>query len=370
MVILVMGLGVIGAIAPARGAGLLADKENKVVIAGTFAQQEPALMLIFSAQPPVDAKGQLVTSMSEAEIRGLKKTNEQVAMRVQRKVAAGGELEFAFGTADDGSMPWNDGREFDWKDWEKYSPDIWDNLSVLAAPGERGQMLVNDVTIHRGGKVLFDSRARASYPNKRPVDAALKALDLAPRQGNHPVVNLGKRMQQFRREYYELGDNPILNLAYCDLAQTDKRKYANRGNNWCTEFTCYIYRQNGIMTPDPNRGDVHWKNMRAFFEQSGQVYPAREVAKWPDEKKRGTIKPGSFVSILIGDSTHSIIFTTWVSERGRMTRWVGVSGNNKAMVWPHAPMKLPSAEDLAGKSPQELAEFDQKVYFAVPGKGR
>ena len=121
------------------------------------------------------------------------------------------------------------------------------------------------------------------------------------------------------------------------------------------------------MSPDPDRGDVHWRNLRAFFEKSGRVYPASEVAKWTDAKKRETIRPGSFVSILIGDSTHSILFTGWVAPRdGPITQYVGISGNNKGMVWPHSPMKLPSAEQLGKLSAEQLAEFDQKVYFAVP----
>jgi hypothetical protein len=36
------------------------------------------------------------------------------------------------------------------------------------------------------------------------------------------------------------------------------------------------------------------------------------------------------------------------------------------MVWLHAPLKLPSAEDLRGKSSRELLDYDQKVYIAVP----
>ena len=94
---------------------------------------------------------------------------------------------------------------------------------------------------------------------------------------------------------------------------------------------------------------------------------AREVAAWPDAKKLALIKPGSFVSILTGDSTHSIIFTTWVRDaRKPITRYVGISGNNRGMVWSHAPLKLPSLEALKNRSPEELRDFDQKVYFGVP----
>jgi hypothetical protein len=44
-----------------------------------------------------------------------------------------------------------------------------------------------------------------------------------------------------------------------------------------------------------------------------------------------------------------------------------VSGNNKGMVWSHGAMKLPDAAAI--KSKQELAEFDQKVFFGVPRSG-
>jgi hypothetical protein len=355
---------------PAMAGGLLPDRENKVFIQGRFSQQEPSFILIFSAQPLLDAQRQLATGLSAAQIGNLIRGADQIHIRISSKRASRpGQFEYSFGTADDASMPWNDGREFDWKEWEKYSPDLWDNLCLLAAPAANtanAQAVVTDVAIYRGGKVLFDSRAKSSFPNKHRIDCSMPDLNLAPRQGRHPVLNLARRMEQFRRLYYELGDNPILNLAYSDLAQTEKRKYARRGANWCSEFSSYIYRSNGIMSPDPDAGDIHWRNLRAFFEKNGRVYPAREVATWTDSKKRETIKPGSFVSILIGDSTHSIIFTGWVSERGPITQYVGISGNNKGMVWPHSPIKLPSPDQLAKLTPQELAEFDQKVYFAVP----
>jgi hypothetical protein len=359
----------------ARAGGLLADRENKVVIQGRFTQPEPEFLLIFSAKPLTDARGGLLSSLPEAQIESLRRGDQQVHIKVGGKRAVRpGQFEYSFGTAADGAMPWNDGKEFDWKDWEKHSPDLWDNLCVLTAPGSvagSGQALISDIAIHRGGKVLFDSRAKASYPNKHRIDCSLTPLDLTPRQGRYPVLNLAKRMEQFRRVYYELGDNPILNFAYGDLAQTEKRKYANRGNAWCSEFASFVYRSNGLMTPDPNRGDIHWRNVREFFENNGKVYPAREVANWSDAKKRETIRPGSFVSIKIGESTHSIIFTTWLQERsGPITRYTGISGNNKAMVWAHAPMKLPSSEFIAKMTAEELAEFDQKVYFAVPESGR
>jgi hypothetical protein len=107
--------------------------------------------------------------------------------------------------------------------------------------------------------------------------------------------------------------------------------------------------------------------MREFFARQGKVYPMREVATWSDKEKVAKIKPGSFVSILIGNSTHSVIFTTWVrAGQGPITSYAGISGNNKGMVWPHAPMKLPTADAVKGMSARELTDYDAKVYFAVP----
>jgi hypothetical protein len=109
--------------------------------------------------------------------------------------------------------------------------------------------------------------------------------------------------------------------------------------------------------------------MREFFERNGRIYTAREVAGWSDKDKISRIKPGSFVSILVGKSTHSILFTTWVRDNGKpITRWVGISGNNKKMVWAHAPLSLPEKEQFRKMTPEELREYDQKVFFAVPEK--
>ena len=123
------------------------------------------------------------------------------------------------------------------------------------------------------------------------------------------------------------------------------------------------------MTPDPNRVGVYWKNMREFFERNGKVYTAREVSSWSNQKKISLIKPGSFVSILVGNSTHSIMFTTWVMESDKpITKYVGISGNNKKMVWAHRPLALPTNVQLGKMTAEKLREYDQKVFFGVPAK--
>lgn len=371
--LLAVGAAALAIVSPATAGGILPDRDNRILIGGQFAEQTPGFLLIFSAKPLRDARGQPLTRMASADVGRFVNNREQLLIKVHGKPPSRPNLwEFSFGTLRDADMPWNNGREFGWKDWENYSPDIWDNLCLLAMPQagtpnrKRAPAVISAVAILKGGKVLYDSRVHSSYPNKQRIDTSFKAFDLAPQRDVYPLLDLASRMERFRRDYYELGDNPILQLAYADLGQTEKRKYANRGTNWCSEFSSYIFRENGFMTPDPNRGDVHWKNMRTFFEQNGEVHSLHEVSRWPNEKKRAKIKPGSFVSILIGESTHSIIFTTWVVEPGKpITKYVGVSGNNRGMVWPHAPLKLPTSEDLKGMSAEKLRDYEQKAYFGV-----
>lgn len=84
------------------------------------------------------------------------------------------------------------------------------------------------------------------------------------------------------------------------------------------------------------------------------------------QKTAALIRPGSFVSIVIGETTHSLIFTTWIHSRsGPITRYAAISGGNKKMVWVHDPLTLPAAADFEKMTEEELKDFDQKAYFAV-----
>ena len=358
--------------APAFAGGIIPDRVNQLIIEGRFDQAQPQLLVIFSAQKLVDAAGKPLTGATAEELRALKSGTDRVVLKLHGKtVNKSGRLDYFFGTEGDADKPWNKGPEFRWQDWEQHSADVWDHVAIAVMPGSEGRLAaVASVTIRRGGKLLYDSRATKSYPNERPIRVALAPFQLRPTGKRYPVLNLSEEMANFRTLYYELGNNPILQAAYADLGQTEKRKYANRGNNWCSEFASHVYRSNNLLTPDPNRGDVHFRNMADFFASKGHVYPLREVAGWTDAQKVARIKPGSFVSILIGDSTHSLIFTTWVRpERGgKIAKYAAVSGNNKGMVWAHDPLSLPTEKDWAGMSAEKLAEYDQKVYVAVPGE--
>lgn len=356
--------------AVASAGGILPDRINQLIVGGRFDEAQPQFLVVFSARPLTDSAGKPMTTATAEELGRLKTDRDRVVLKLFGKpVSKSGRLDYFFGTQADADQPWNDGRQFRWQEWENHSADAWDHLSIAAVPGTEGRVAeISDVTLRRGGKLLYDSRATKSYPNERPIRVGLPAFSLRPMRGRFPVLNLSEEMGKFRTEYYELGNSPILQLAYADLGQTEKRKYANRGQNWCSEFASYVYRESGLKTPDPNKGDVHFRNMAEAFRTKGHVYPMREVARWSDTEKRARIKPGSFVSILIGDSTHSLIFTTWVhpDRGGKIMRYAAVSGNNKGMVWSHDPLPLPTEESLTGKSPKELAEFDERVYFAVP----
>lgn len=350
------------------------ERINQIIIQGRFDSPQPKFTVVFSTKPQVDERKRLLTGITARQLANLKSNADQLVLQLHSKPASNsGRIDYFFGSKQDANMPWNDGREFDWKDWEQQPADIWDNVCIIPLPTKkttRGPVAgIASVTIRFNSQLLYDSRKTQSYPNKRPLKVGLPARMMVIQRGKLPVLNLADRIRAFRNDYYELDEHPVLKLAYSDLAQTDRRKYANRGRNWCSEFCSYLYRENKINAPDPNAADVNWKVMREHFEKAGKVYPSREVASWTDQQKRERIKPGSFVSILTSaeGSTHSLMFTTWVNRPGApLSQYTAVSGNNKGMVWAHSPLTLPTADKTAGMSSEQLAEYDQKVYFAVP----
>lgn len=355
---------------PAFAGGLLPGRINQIIIQGHFNEKQPAFLVIFSSAAE-HSTSDTPAAPSGKEGAAAKQT---VAIKLYGKPATKpGRFDYFFGTLYDGGRPWNNGADFHWQDWEKVSPDIWDNIRIIYLPpethsGEKSPGLINNVTVRRNSMLLYDSRVRQSYPNKKPIDVSFQPVDLGLENKQPRLLNLAEYMAKFRNEFYELGDQAILGSAYADLGQTEKDKYTNRGRNWCSEFAAYIYRQNGYPAPDPNKGDVYWKNMRTFFERHGKIYPLREVSAWSDTDKITKIKPGSFVSILIGQSTHSLLFTTWiVNGKNPLTQYTAVSGNNKGMVWSHAPLSLPTKQQFQDMTQEQLAEYDQKVFFGVMG---
>jgi hypothetical protein len=332
--------------------------------------------LVFSAKPLGQrGSGDPLTEIWDHDLRDLAETassGEVVAIKVGgKKPTPPGRLDYFFGlyhdaSNDDRDMPWNNGESFHWTNWARYSPDVWDNLCIALLPNEdrqrRGSALIEHVAVRKGGTRLFDSRVTTSYSNGRPIDPRFKPRDLWPGANGrrYPLLNLADHMERFRNDYYELGNNPILTFAYSELGQRDKRKYTNQPvDAWCSEFVCFVYRSNGIPAPDPNSGDIGPTKMTEFCEESGQIYPATEVAQWPDARKRATIKPGSFVLKADRDGTHSIIFTTWnVNAWGRITGYAGISGNN-------GDESVRAHNEEAFSTPAEAAVAKHEPFFCV-----
>lgn len=362
--------------------GLLPDRVNQVIIQADTDDLEPTFHLLFSAAPLRSRSGGPLTSITRGELALLgadTRRGEVVAVKVHGlRASRPGRFDYFFGRLHQADMPWNDGRETSYRDWARHSDEVWDCLAIVYEPSTasrraRTRMLITAVAVRRGGQLLFDSRASRSASNGRRMAAGLPPTDMSPRGDVHPVLDLGDRAARFRQQYYEL-DGDILADAFDDLGQTDKRKYARRGKAWCSEFISHVYRLHGIMTPDPNAADVHYANLRTYFGKHGRVYSQREVASWPDEKKRKLISPGSMVSIEThgGASTHSLLFTTWVAARGEPLRgYSAISGSSHGgqVAW-NRRIDLPLPTIWAGMSDAELREFDRKWYFAVPGPGR
>ena len=163
--------------------GLLPDRVNKVRIEGRFAVREPKFLFVFSSEPWTDEKKVPIGQVSDATRAGLRSSRDFVLVRVHGKpVSDKGVVEYFFGPKEDGQQPWNDGREMKWEEWSNLSPDIWDHIAILhdgpvAAKGPTA-LLIN-VEVLKGGKSLFDSTTRQTYPNKRRMDSSIRPFELA-----------------------------------------------------------------------------------------------------------------------------------------------------------------------------------------------
>ena len=355
---------------PTIAGGILPKTLNQVMIYTNVSEEMPTFYLLFSEKP-------LAKYIKQADIATLlaqKKRKDILALKVYgKKAASPGRFSYYFGTKLDPDKSWNNGKQFHWEDWAKYSPDLWDNIAIAYQPPastyNKKTVLISHVVIRRGGKILLDTRKKSSYANKKKVSFRLPKKNLHPIGDKYPLLSLSKIMKQFRTLYYELtGD--ILQTAYSDLGQTDKNKYAKRGRGWCSEFASYVFRHNGINTPNPNKFDVQWKNLRSYFEKYGHVYTFNEVAAWPDHKKIKLIKPGSVACFLTnkGRTTHTAIFTTWIRrKKGKLINsYAAISGNNFGMVWAHSRLSLPSKKWATDKTEKEIINFNNKCFFGVP----
>ncbi len=148
------------------------------------------------------------------------------------------------------------------------------------------------MTLRRGGKLLYDSARRSPIRTSGPSASDFRRSRFGRRASGIRSSISRTRWRKFRTEYYELGESPILKLAYSDLGQTEKRKYANRGTTGAASFASHVYRESGFMTPDPNKGTSTSGTWRTHLQGERNVYPMREVARWSDGEKRAKIKPG------------------------------------------------------------------------------
>ena len=350
--------------------GIIPDRVNQVIIYSNLPEQSPTFYLIFSSRP---IPSSLKRSALQSLIANRDRKDILVLKMYDKKQTKSGRFDYFFGTKFDPNCPWNNGTDFHWQDWANYSDDIWDNIAIAYEPPtdsiKKLPVIINHIAIRRGGQLLLDSRAKQTYPNKHKFSINLPKKNILPSKEHYILLCLGNVMTQFRNQYYELkGD--ILKTAYSDLGQTDKNKYAKRGSAWCSELASYVYRTNGLDTPDPDAIDVHWKNLREYFVKSGHIYTIREVATWPDDKKVKLISPGSIVSILTDEersTTHTIIFNSWIkSENEPIESYTGISGCNKGMVWAHAPLFLPPTDWADNKTEEKILNYDTKCFFGVP----
>ena len=258
--------------------GIIPDRVNQVIIYSNVQEESPTYYLIFSS------KG-MQSSINRSKLHSLISNRNRkdilVLKMYGKKATQPGRFDYFFGTKFDLDCPWNNGTNFHWQDWANYSADLWDNLAIAYEPPSgstyKTPVMIKHVTIRRGGQLLLDSRAKETYPNKHKLSINIPERNILSTRESYRLLCLGNVMGRFRSQYYELRGN-ILKTAYSDLGQTDKNKYTKRGRAWCSEFASYVYRTNGLNTPDPNAVDVHWKNLREYFEKNGSIYTMREVA--------------------------------------------------------------------------------------------
>jgi hypothetical protein len=366
-----------------RASGVLDGAEHQVTIWGQFSEEEPAFLLIFSSKPLLGPRIRPRTLFKTADLLKCKASYDCVPVAVHgKRASAPGQFDYFFGAKQDADRPWNNGDDFRWQDWEKYSPDVWDCLTIAALAGAkhkaRPPYVIHNVLVKRNGQVLYDSRAKASRPRGIPINVAFSPTPIHSKGVAYPALNLAALMAQFRNDYYELHGDPILTAAFADLGQSDFRKYvgpkAKDNCQWCSEFVAYVYRQCGLSAPAPDGGRLAWGSIKRFCLAGGRVYPAREVASWSDADKIRLIPPGSYISVvglkalITGKaSAHSLLFVGWVQEPGKpITRYAAISGNRQKRVFMDWSRPLPGSDQTRAMKPNTLADLDKRAFFGVP----
>ena len=239
--------------------------------------------------------------------------------------------------------------------------------SYISRQSESDKAMFSDVSIQRGGMLLYDSRKTQSHINRWPVDSHFSTDILQTDNQSSTVLDLSRSMRLFRRDYYETKGNPILVYAYNDLAQRNRTKYSKSAIGWCSEFAAHVYRANGIEAPDPDFREINWFVLKDYIGRvQGKIYSLREIANWTAKEKMDRIKPGSLVSIVTGAGvSHTLLFTSW-NESDGFSSFSAISGNNQGMVWAHSMIKIPMPDVWENLSGKDFISWDARSYIAVP----
>lgn len=354
--------------------GLDLEHNNQITICTATPVDRPTFTLLFTGKPLGEMVRLEQGRITAQQLAGLGNSHDAVVLAVGGKGVGKTPLcyDYFFGNGQDGDQPWNNGTAFNWQGWTRYSDEVWDNLAI--ADGQTGAavgIVVTTVVVRRGGMRLFDSRKERSLPNDTPIAVGLDPTPIIGGQGVSTVVDLGLAMGRFKRLYYELDNNPVLQAAYADLGQTDSTKYVAMASSWCSEFAAYVYRASGISAPDPKQVEINWRVFKAYYRQHGTVYGLREVAGWSQREREARIKPGALVSIVTaGGSSHTMLLTQW-RHGDADGSFTAISGNNRGMVWHHASMalsELVNDKELALMSRRELTRFEARSFIAVPAE--
>nr|MBL0721895.1 hypothetical protein [Sulfurovaceae bacterium] len=319
------------------------DKNNQIIIYLNNDIKAPVFYVIFSKEKfPKNI-------IDEKELIRVKNSNQKDILVIKlhsKKAVKQHKYHYFFGNRqEDKDRSWNNGVDFSWKDWKKYDADIWDNIAVVYIPQNEVKYkstYLTNIVIRRGNFTLLDTRKKTSLVLKRKISFKVQQVDDVLPENLYYIYHFGNMIRRFKEEFYET-KSPIIKLAISDLGQTDKTKYVSRGKNWCSEYAAYLYNKNGIIAPNPNTKDLHFKNLKEFYKINGKVYSYFDVNSWSDLQKQSTIKTGTLVSFCTNncENAHTVIFKSWLKNReNKITHFSAVSGNNQGMVYFHRKILL------------------------------
>jgi hypothetical protein len=352
-----------------HAAGIDSRKNNQIIIYAETLEQQPTFWLVFSKSPLHELTENSNNLILQKDLQKIGQSKTALILKLGEKSAtAKNRFDYFIGSIRDQDKSWNNGTQFEPARWQHYDDDIWDNISVIYySTSEKSSLLLTDFVVRRSGVTLYDSRIKHTFLNKNPVDFKFKPQMLEKSLDGFKIADFSSAMKIFRNDFYELQQNPLLNDAFSDLAQTDHKKYTKISDGWCSEFVAYIYRKQGYALPDPNSKEINWFILKSSMEKTGgTIYPLKEMHNWTEAEKIQRIKPGSIVSIVTGGGTsHTLLFTQW-NKLEQYSSFSAISGNNNSMVWPHHKIKLPLPTEWNFKNDKDQDSWSRRSYIAVP----